>query len=35
LREIYDLWVDCCEEAYNDIVFTEQYQDAYGHLINA
>jgi polyhydroxyalkanoate synthase subunit PhaE len=35
LREIYDLWVDCCEEAYNDIVFTEEYQDAYGHLINA
>lgn len=35
LRELYDLWVDCCEEAYNDIVFTEQYQDAYGHLINA
>jgi class III poly(R)-hydroxyalkanoic acid synthase PhaE subunit len=35
LREIYDLWVDCCEEAYNDIVFTEVYQDAYGSLINA
>jgi polyhydroxyalkanoate synthase subunit PhaE len=35
LREIYDLWVDCCEEAYNDIVFTKEYQDAYGHLINA
>lgn len=35
VRELYDLWVDCCEEAYNDIVFTEQYQDAYGHLINA
>jgi class III poly(R)-hydroxyalkanoic acid synthase PhaE subunit len=35
LREIYDLWVDCCEEAYNDIVFTEEYQDAYGHVVNA
>jgi class III poly(R)-hydroxyalkanoic acid synthase PhaE subunit len=34
LREIYDLWVDCCEEAYNDIVFTEEYQDAYGSLVN-
>jgi class III poly(R)-hydroxyalkanoic acid synthase PhaE subunit len=35
LREIYDLWVDCCEEAYNDIVFTKEYQDAYGRLVNA
>jgi polyhydroxyalkanoate synthase subunit PhaE len=35
LREIYDLWVDCCEEAYNDIVFTKEYQDAYGNLVNA
>ncbi len=35
LREAYDLWVDCCEEAYNDIVFTKAYQDAYGNLVNA
>jgi polyhydroxyalkanoate synthase subunit PhaE len=35
LREIYDLWVDCCEEAYNDIVFTKEYQDVYGSLVNA
>jgi class III poly(R)-hydroxyalkanoic acid synthase PhaE subunit len=35
LREAYDLWVDCCEEAYNDIVFTKAYQDAYGSLVNA
>ena len=35
LREIYDLWVDCCEEAYNDLVFTKEYQDVYGRLINA
>jgi poly[(R)-3-hydroxyalkanoate] polymerase subunit PhaE len=35
LREIYDLWIDCCEEAYNEFAFTEEYAEAYGRLINA
>jgi class III poly(R)-hydroxyalkanoic acid synthase PhaE subunit len=35
LRQLYDLWVDCGEEAYNDFVFTEEYSACYGGLVNA
>ncbi len=35
LREVYDLWVDCCEETYNEFVFTDEYAEVYGHLVNA
>ncbi len=35
LREVYDLWVDCGEEAYNALVFTEEYADIYARLVNA
>lgn len=35
LRQIYDLWVDCGEEAYNELVFTEEYSEVYGHLVNS
>ncbi|NIN35240.1 MAG: class III poly(R)-hydroxyalkanoic acid synthase subunit PhaE [Gammaproteobacteria bacterium] len=35
MREIYDIWVDCNEDAYSDYVFTEEYSDLYGKLTNA
>ncbi len=35
LREAYDLWVDCGEEAYSTLVFTEEYADIYARLVNA
>ncbi|MGH8533912.1 MAG: class III poly(R)-hydroxyalkanoic acid synthase subunit PhaE, partial [Gammaproteobacteria bacterium] len=35
LREVYDLWVDCGEEAYSAFVFTEEYADVYARLVNA
>ena len=35
LREVYDLWVDCGEEAYSAFVFTEEYADIYTRLVNA
>jgi len=35
LREVYDLWVDCSEEAYSAFVFTEEYADIYARLVNA
>ena len=35
LRELYDLWIDCNEEAYASFVFTPEYSDLYGRLTNA
>ncbi len=35
LREVYDLWIDCGEEAYSAFVFTEEYADIYARLVNA
>lgn len=35
LRQVYDLWVDCGEQAYNDFVFTEQYAELYADMVNA
>ncbi|MEE9551419.1 MAG: class III poly(R)-hydroxyalkanoic acid synthase subunit PhaE, partial [Gammaproteobacteria bacterium] len=35
LREIYDLWVDCNEEAYADFAYTDEFSDLYGRLTNA
>lgn len=35
LRGLYDLWVDVCEEAYAEQVFTEEYSAAHGKLVNA
>ncbi|MGH8543342.1 MAG: class III poly(R)-hydroxyalkanoic acid synthase subunit PhaE [Gammaproteobacteria bacterium] len=35
LREVYDLWVDCGEEAYSAFVLTEEYADIYARLVNA
>lgn len=35
LREIYDLWVDCNESAYAQLVYTDEYSELYGRLTNA
>jgi hypothetical protein len=35
LREIYDLLVDCGEEAYAEFTQTEDFSDLYGRLTNA
>ena len=35
LREIYDLWVDCNEDAYAKLVFSEGYSKLYGRLVNS
>jgi len=35
LCEIYDLWIDCNEQAYAELVYTDEYSDLYGRLTNA
>ena len=35
LREIYDLWIDCNEKAYAELVYTDEYSELYGRLTNA
>jgi Poly(R)-hydroxyalkanoic acid synthase subunit (PHA_synth_III_E). len=35
LREIYDLWVDCNEKAYAELVYTDKYSELYGRLSNS
>jgi len=35
LRGLYDLWVDVCEEVYAEQVFTDEYTEAHGKLINS
>src|SRR3972149_7872029 len=35
LRELYDLWVDCNEEAYASFAYTSEYSSLYGRLTNA
>ncbi|MBA2409837.1 MAG: class III poly(R)-hydroxyalkanoic acid synthase subunit PhaE [Gammaproteobacteria bacterium] len=35
LRDMYDLWVDSCEEAYGEYVNTEKYGAIYGRLVNS
>jgi len=34
-RALYDLWVDCGEAAYEDMVASERYARAYGELVNS
>ena len=34
LRELYDLWVDCAEDAYAEMVNTEEYSQANARLVN-
>lgn len=35
LRQLYDLWVDACEEMYVEYVLSDEYAALYGRLINA
>lgn len=35
LRQIYNLWVDCNEDAYAEYVFSEEYSILNGRMINA
>ncbi|RME33678.1 MAG: class III poly(R)-hydroxyalkanoic acid synthase subunit PhaE [Gammaproteobacteria bacterium] len=35
LRELYDLWVDCAEEAYARFANSEEYSRLYGKVVNA
>jgi len=35
LREIYDLWVDCNEDAYAELVYSNEYAEKYGRMVNA
>ncbi len=34
-RELYDLWVSCCEDIYAEQVMTPEYAMLYGRLINS
>jgi poly[(R)-3-hydroxyalkanoate] polymerase subunit PhaE len=35
MRQIYDLWVESNEKVYNDYVFTEEYSELNGRLVNS
>jgi hypothetical protein len=35
VRELYELWLNCCHEVYNKAMHSRQYQEAYGDLLNA
>jgi arsenate reductase-like glutaredoxin family protein len=35
LRTLYDLWVDCAEEAYAEIALSPEFREVYGELVNA
>ncbi len=35
LRQIYNIWVDCNEEAYANFVFSKEYSVLYGDLVNS
>lgn len=35
IRDLYNLWVDACEEIYGDYVVTDEYVDLYGNMVNA
>jgi hypothetical protein len=34
LKVLYDLWVDCAEEAYAEIALSEEFREAYGDMVN-
>lgn len=34
MRELYDLWIDCCEEVYGEYVSTDEYAELHGRLVN-
>jgi class III poly(R)-hydroxyalkanoic acid synthase PhaE subunit len=33
-RDLYDLWVDCCEEVYGEYVSTDEYAELHAELVN-
>jgi polyhydroxyalkanoate synthesis regulator phasin len=35
LKALYDMWVDCAEEAYAAIALSEEFREAYGEMVNA
>jgi hypothetical protein len=35
LRALYDLWVDCAEDAYAQVALSPEFREVYGELINA
>ena len=35
VRILYDIWVDCNEEAYADFVMSPEFQDVYAKMVNA
>jgi GR25 family glycosyltransferase involved in LPS biosynthesis len=34
-RELYELWLNCCNEVYAKAMHSQSYQNAYGDLMNA
>jgi len=35
LKALYDLWVDCAEEAYAEIALSDEFRDVYGDMVNS
>lgn len=35
LRQVYDIWIDCGEEAYLEFTSTDEYAEIYGRMVNA
>jgi class III poly(R)-hydroxyalkanoic acid synthase PhaE subunit len=35
MRDVYDLWIDCAEDAYADFAYSDEYQEIYGRMINS
>ena len=35
MRAVYDLWIDCAEEAYADFAYSDEYQEVYGRMVNS
>lgn len=35
IRELYELWLDCCHEIYQRSLRTKAYQDTYGEFMNS
>lgn len=34
-RELYELWLNCCNEVYKNAMHSKSYQEAYGEWMNA
>jgi len=35
IRELYELWLNCCNEIYTKAMHSKSYQEAYGEFMNA